>query len=209
MKDFKEALSPSEHQTNPSSIPSRSGRESTLRDTERKLFYQNASLTCFYPRKMSVSKRDNNVSISTNQRIVSMTVDSVLYTTHTRTHTHIILLNTQCQILFFQFHHYIHISLIVFNFSQSSRYVSLLKHLGKQRENRFTDLYSFMMFFHTNYASLKNNHKRFHSFEKLRTNTTGTHHHLNCRLLLFILLEQILHMQPKHCCSSSLVRLLC
>lgn len=88
MKDFKEALSPSEHQTNPSSIPSRSGRESTLRDTERKLFYQNASLTCFYPRKMSVSKRDNNVSISTNQRIVSMTLDSVPYTIHMYTHSH-------------------------------------------------------------------------------------------------------------------------
>lgn len=50
--------------------------------------------------------------------------------------TYIILLNIQCHVLFFQFHHYIHISLIVFNISQSSRYVSLLKHLVEGQETQ-------------------------------------------------------------------------
>lgn len=51
MKDFKKTLSPSAHQTNPSSVLSQSGRESTAKERERKLCYQNMSLKSSCQRK--------------------------------------------------------------------------------------------------------------------------------------------------------------
>lgn len=60
LKDFKETLSPSEHQTNPSSVLSQSGRESTPRERERKLHYQNMSLKSSCQEKIIILKKTPN-----------------------------------------------------------------------------------------------------------------------------------------------------
>lgn len=57
--------------------------------------------------------------------------------------THVVLLGVHGHVLFLQFHHYIHIPLIILHFIQGSRNISLLKHLTDAEEKYNGDLFTY------------------------------------------------------------------
>ena len=70
----------------------------------------------------------------TSSKATLKTTASLVSLLKTNQATHVVLLGVHGHVLFLQFHHYIHIPLVVFHFSQGSRNVSSLEHLTDAEE---------------------------------------------------------------------------
>lgn len=70
----------------------------------------------------------------TSSKATLKTSASLVNSLRTNQATHVVLLGVHGHVLFLQFHHYIHVPLVVFHFIQGSRNVSSLEHLTEAEE---------------------------------------------------------------------------